>query len=289
MTGWLESRLYGFSSEALSADGLLIYNKGLLNEAGAEIPGDMFDRGEWGFRDFQNYCAELVNKLPENEAVLDISIQDFLYNAVYANGGYVFHPETGQLMKDATAFNRTVALINELLAAGAFAGAGQSFERKAAAFVHGSPEDAKAYAEMGIDVGVVPYPWGPNIRLNRDFQTLDSMLSGYYRTSAREAGLFVLTRSSETSSALDKAQTADYVNIVFSYLGSTARLDTNAWRERTGLPPVNPDSRMDLTFLTDADRARLEWWRGRPAVFIPQERAETELREVLELLINYPE
>jgi hypothetical protein len=287
MAGWLGSRIYGFSAEPVRADGLLIYNKELLGDIMDELPGDIFDRGEWGFRRFLNYSTEITENLPEGLGLLDLSATDFLCNAVYANGGYVFHPETGRLMKDAPSFVTTAALIKELISIGAFAAPGQDFSEERAVFTHGSPSDAKAFYDMGIDIGVVPYPWGPNIRVNQDSASIDDMFSANYRTSAQNAEMYVITRGVEAPSALAKASVPDYVNLVFSYLGNTELLDTNAWRERTGLAPESPESRMDLTFLSREDRARLEWWRGRQAVFIPQERVETELEEALEQAIAY--
>ncbi|MDR1703564.1 MAG: extracellular solute-binding protein [Clostridiales bacterium] len=285
-SGWLESRLYGFSPEPLSAGGLLIYNIDILNDIGAELPGDLFDRGQWSFIDFYNYCAALIDELPEGAGLLDVSVTDFLNNAVYANGGYVFHPETGQLLKDAPSFSQTVSLINRLTDLGVFTENSPGFSEGTAVFTHGSPEDAKAFFEMGINVGVTPYPWGPNIRINPEYTAIGDMLLGRYRTPASGANVFVLTRGAEGPTALAKAGVADYVNIMFSYLGNMSSLDSNAWRERTGLPPIRPGVRTDLSFLTVADRARLEWWRSKPAVFVPQERAETELREALDELLN---
>ncbi len=73
---WL-GKCYGISYDNLGDAYCLIYDRDYVKEIGMEkTPTDMFMEGKWSYKDFEQYCADMKAKLPEN---------------VYPIGQYPYH------------------------------------------------------------------------------------------------------------------------------------------------------------------------------------------------------
>jgi hypothetical protein len=183
---------------------------------------------------------------------------------VYANGGFLYHPETGKLMQNAPSVTLTGEFINKLEQNGILRGTDGT---GTAAIVPGGAEDLAAFIDAGNDVGIVPYPWGPNVKVNARYHSMDGMLTGNYRTAAPDAGIFVLTAGDGETPAIADADSR--IVLAFAYYGLAETLEEDKERERQGLPPSdNPAAAFD-GLLAPEDIRRLEWIYNRPVMIAP--------------------
>lgn len=283
--GWVNGRIYGFTVTPATGDGLLIYNADVLEDCGVlNLPGALFDMGFWNRRDFFDYCQALVENLPEGTTVIDADPATLFLGIVYANGGYVNNPETGAAMYTTGIVRESLTYLQSLAQAGILTrivkgeSPGDAFADGEACFTVGNAADIDRYLGLGLTVGVVPYPWGGNVKVNPQAASIDDMLLYGYRTAFAAADLFVITKSPDVADvgkggALTKATANQYIDIVFTYLlDEGTEMRSNMERERQGLWAVSP--RFIPDGLDEANLLRYRWYVSRPAAVIPANAGE---------------
>ncbi|MCL2704316.1 MAG: extracellular solute-binding protein [Defluviitaleaceae bacterium] len=260
--GWTDGRLYGFSVTPLVADSFLIYDKALIRGAGiGEMPGNLFDRGEWDWNDFYDYCLILNNLLLPGYYAISVESADLWENMVYSNGGFLYHPETGQSVQNTPSILQTKEFINRLEVYNIL----HSPDGPGTAVITaGNADDLAVMLEAGMEIGIVPYPWGPNIKINTGFAALENMLTSNYRATASDARVFALAAGEQ--GALAKADASDYIKLIITYYGLADRLEEERERERLGLPPLSSRAAAFEDLLAPDDFKRLEWLYSRPAM-----------------------
>jgi len=235
--GWFGGRIYGFTLKPINTDKLMIYNKNLINMAGiSETPGDLFDSGRWSWDDFYDYCFVLTNILPAGTDAIQANDSELSKHLVYADGGIMYHHESGTIIENSPIIQQTNEFVNRMIQNGLLQ---QRREEARPAIFLGGMRELMEMLEAGEEVGIVPYPLGPNAAFN-----------GNYRTVASEADVVVFTAGNNDVSG--------YIDLLFDYFNLYEELYDAGNRERMGLNPyyIQAETRDRLHA---ADLRRLEW------------------------------
>jgi hypothetical protein len=249
--GWQNGRIYGLTLTPLMTDSFLLYNKRYIHMAGiGEMPGDLFDRGDWSRDDFYDYCLVLSNLLPPGVDAIHADTDALIKRLVYANGGFIYHVESGVFLENTPSIVQASAFVHRMTENGILQPMNE--EVRSAIYTGGISELAEMIEE-GVDVGIVPYPWGNNVNL-----------ASNYRAAATDADIAVFMRNGSDNNI------GDLINLLYNVFNMDEALAINRERERQGQAPANIDL-SPFERLHPSDYARLEWLMNVPVMILPEE------------------
>ncbi|MDR1663541.1 MAG: extracellular solute-binding protein [Clostridiales bacterium] len=282
--GEVGGKVYAFSDTIPKGFQAIKFNRELIEAAGMRLdPGEMFAAGRWSYDDFISYCLELRSKLPEDVNVIGMHPMHFLRLITYSNGTTIVDPSTYIPNYTSDDFMTSLNFFRDLIDQGIweapaytdaedgtqlanFDGTGAGFEEGKVAMTIGHTWEFKAHNEAGMDWGVVPPPWGPNVTLGEagDYTTLSDEYSGYYKDAANLEGIFV--------GAKDKITPEQFHKMCLMYQGEDAQEDFETVKALTeaGEKPDLSDADAIEWFQTELDMELWNWYVSRSTPFEPQ-------------------
>jgi ABC-type glycerol-3-phosphate transport system substrate-binding protein len=165
----------------------LAFNLDMLTAAGLENPQDLYDRGEWTWDKWREYL-KVLTKDTDGDGAADVYgyggyWPNLLSNLLMANGTGIALGKTEELSSPATA--EVFAFINTIYNEDKTARPwdnenweinNQLYAQGVTAFWIGADWifNSQGGADVGFEIGVVPWPTGPSGNQETDFQSLPS-------------------------------------------------------------------------------------------------------------------
>ncbi len=167
---------YLFTSNALNTGAYpLGFNKNMIDEAGLENPQDLYDRGEWTWDRFLEYCRALTKDV-DGDGNTDVwGYSGWWTNAftqlLMSNGAHVAGGKTQTL--DSPETIEVLDLFNTLYQVDKTARPWNSddWDNNVSCFTEGQVafwttaawvQGGKSSADVGFEIGIVPWPIGPS-------------------------------------------------------------------------------------------------------------------------------
>lgn len=200
---------YGFTYDNLGECFVLAYSRDYLKSIGMEeTPGDLFMRGEWSFDDAMKYLSDLQSKLnAANTGAYAIALHTNHYGAMAGGmNGVKIVDSNGNINLDDPNFIESLNFYNQLQDAGVAApitgytmGADYAVETAEDASMPYSHKDICGYsggnthaiamvenwqqgdmAANNTNWGIVPFPWGPNVKVTGTDENGLPVLDNYF-------------------------------------------------------------------------------------------------------------
>lgn len=203
---------YGFTYDNIGECFVLCYSRDYLKSVGMnETPGDWFARGEWSYEDAKRYLTELQSKLPEGSYAIGLACSHYGQMAGGTNGVMGISP-AGDINLDDERFITALNFYNELQDANVaapitgysegpdntlvegetsmpynldnmcgYAGSNTHVIANVQNWQHIDPAGSKVGGN--VNWGIVPYPWGPEVKVEGFEKVGDTelpILSNYF-------------------------------------------------------------------------------------------------------------
>lgn len=260
---------YGFKADGLAGPEGLVFNRGMIEEAGMEYdPGEMYQMGKWDYDSFLAYMTELQSKLPEGTYSFFIDPNYWGIFAPPANGGVMAVYTDFTLGLTSDEYIEAFELLEKMRANGLVRPVNVNDEGKpdywgtpAATFdvgvevamTHRAMWQVGALNSNGIDWGFVPYPYGKGAKVTGDdYTTVEGTYGTYYDMGLTGA---VLKGVEKDFPGLD----ADYVtealvNLIYDLIKTDEEKEEFKAMAQEGYVPPHED------FFADELSAELYAW-----------------------------
>jgi hypothetical protein len=282
--GEVGGSVYAFSDSIPKGFQAIKFNRELIEAAGMrQDPGEMFKAGRWSFNDFISYCLELRSKLPEDVNVIGMHPMHWLRLTTFSNGTYIIDPATYIPNYTSDDFMSTLDFFRDLIDQNIweapayteaedgtqlanFDSTGGGFAEGKVAMTLGQTWEFDAHNEAGMDWGIVPPPWGPNVTLEKrgDYTSLSDEYSGYYKDATALQGIFV--------GAKDKITPEQWHMMCLMYTADDGIETYEEVKELTsnGEMPDLSDPQAITWFQTELDMELWNWYVSRSTPFESQ-------------------